>query len=340
MKCKKHVSDLSSTIGVCASCLRDRLFVLIAAQEQAQAAQQAAAAAAAAQEDRRKSEANPPPLIFPRSVSPYISRRKSDANAETWIDPRRRSYNHHHHQQQQQSFSDQRFYSTPQVGPNGTLVAAGSCGKKKSGIGIRFSLFANLFRSKSNKLGSDPPSSGSGQDFRTAAASSSTSWFSTILPGRRKKQNRTFSHDESVTGGGQRRICRNPDRGMSPAEYSDEEDEHCNNGFSGYSSESSLPWKQTPRRTPASVVPGKRCGVGGGGRPGHSRNISGMTFCLSPLVRPSPSRHWNQKGVPPEMVISGEIRVVPVKPPPANMASFCKNRSRKLADFGRFHHNR
>lgn len=332
MKCKKHVTDSSSAIGVCASCLRERLFVLIAAQEQAQAAQQAAAAAAAAQEDRRKSEANPPPLVFPRSVSPYISRRKSDTNSEAWIDPR--GQNHQRH-----TFSDQRFYSTPQVGPNGTLVAAGYCSKKKSGI--RFSLFAKLFRSKSVKVDSGPASSGSGQDACTVpAASSSSSWFSTILPGRLKKQNRTFSLDEPTIGGGQRRVCRNPDRGMSPARYSDEEDEHCNNGSSGYSSESSQAWKQTPRRTPASVAPGKRCG--GGGRPGqHNRNISGMTFCLSPLVRASPSRHWNQKGgLQPEMVAPGDIRVVPVKHPLTNAASFCKNRSRKLADFGRFHHDR
>lgn len=329
MKCKKHVADLTSTIGVCASCLRERLFVLIAAQEQAHAAQQAAAAAVV-QEDRRKSEVNPPPLLFPRSVSPYISRRKSDTNSDTWIDPGRHNHHHHHHHYLH-SLSDQRFYSTPQVGPSGTLVAAGSCVKKKSGI--RFSLFGNLFRSKSEKLDSDPAASGSGQD-----SVSSPSWFSTILPGRQKKQNRTFSLDESMIGGGQRRVCRNPDRGMSPARYSDEEEEHCYNGSSGYSSESSQPWKQTPRRTPASVAPGKR--HGGGGRAAHNRNVAGISFCLSPLVRASPSRLWNQKGVPPEMVASGEIRVVPVKPNLANASPFCKNRSRKLADFGRSHHNR
>lgn len=329
MKCKKHVTDLSSALGVCASCLRERLFLLIAAQERAQAAQQAAAAA---EEDRRKSEANPPPLIFPRSVSPYISRRKSDTSSETWIDPC--CQNHHRH-----ILSDQRFYSTPQLGPNGTLVAAGYCSKKKSGT--RFSLFAKLFRSKSEKVDTDPASSGSGHDACTGpAASSFPSWFSAILPGRLKKQSRTFSLDESTIGGGQRRVCRQPDRGMSPARYSDEEDEHCINGSSGYSSESSQAWKQTPRRTPASVATGKRCG--GGGRPGqHNRNISGMTFCLSPLVRASPTRHWNQKGgLPPEMVVPGDIRVVPVKAPLTNASSFCKNRSRKLADFGRFHHNR
>ena len=32
MKCKKHTSDLSSTVGVCASCLRERLIALVAAR--------------------------------------------------------------------------------------------------------------------------------------------------------------------------------------------------------------------------------------------------------------------------------------------------------------------
>ncbi|KAI5647565.1 hypothetical protein M9H77_33570 [Catharanthus roseus] len=332
MRCKKHVTDLSSTIGVCASCLRDRLFVLIAAQVQAQAQAQAL-------EDRRKSDSNPPPLVFPRSVSPYISRRKSDTTVDAWNDA-----HHHHHQQQQQNYlPDRRFYSTPQVGPTGSVVAAGPyCKKKKNG---RFTLFVNLFRSKSEKLESE--TSGSGQipnpreSCTVPSASASPSWFSTMLPGRRKKQNRTFSVDESTIGGrsNQRRVCRNPDRGMSPARFSDEEDEHCHNGSSGYSSESSQQWKQTPRRTPAWTGPGKR---GVGGKSAQCRNVSGMGFCLSPLVRASPSRHWNQKGIPPEMVVSGDVRVVPVKPhlTKSNAASFCKNRSRKLADFGRFHHNR
>ncbi|CAI9102112.1 OLC1v1000321C1 [Oldenlandia corymbosa var. corymbosa] len=336
MKCKKHITDLSSVVGVCASCLRERLFVLIAAQEQAQAAlHQAAAAAAAAQhDDRRKSEAVPPPLVFPRSVSPYISRRKSDTNSAVWDDPRnRKSYRH------QNSLPDRRFYSTPQVGPNGTLVAAVSCGKKKSGT--KFSFFGYFFRSKSDKLDSNRTCVDPDQAMDSAESctlpEASPSWFSSIFHGRRKKQSRTFSVEETATGFGQRRVCRNPDRGMSPARYSDDEDEHCNNGSSGYSSESSQPWKQTPRQTPLSMPTMKK---GGGGRGGHSRNVSGMTFCLSPLVRASPSRHWNKKGVPPEMVVSGDIRVVPVKPPLTNPSSFCKNRSRKLADFGRFHQNR
>ncbi|KAL2472661.1 uncharacterized protein Fot_48397 [Forsythia ovata] len=37
MKCKKHPADLSSSVGVCASCLRESLFALIAAQAWKQA---------------------------------------------------------------------------------------------------------------------------------------------------------------------------------------------------------------------------------------------------------------------------------------------------------------
>ena len=74
-----------------------------------------------------------------------------------------------------------------------------------------------------------------------------------------------------------------------------------------------------------------------GRRPGHGRNLSGMVICLSPLVRASPNRNWNLKGISPETAVISELRV---KPHLANTASFHKNRSRKIADFGRFNLNR
>ncbi|KAL2514055.1 hypothetical protein Fot_28026 [Forsythia ovata] len=316
MRCKKHPTDLSGSVGVCASCLRERLFSVIAAQEQALTQKQAQARE---REDRLKFDAQQPPLAFPRSVSPYISRRKSDTTA-TW-------HIHGH---------DQRFYSTPQVGPTGSIAVVDNTIKKKRASGRFSSLFTGLFRSKSGKPNlnstqiSDPAASGqlNSQD----SCNASPSWFSNIIPGRRKKQIRTFSLDENTICA-QRRTCRNRDRGMSPVRNSDEEDEHCHGGSSGYSSESSQGWKQTPRRTPAS----RR----GGGRHGHSRNVSHLAFCLSPLVRASPNRHWNHMGVPPEMVVagaSGEIRV-PAKPYLSTAASFGKNRSRKFADFGRYNPN-
>jgi hypothetical protein len=66
---------------------------------------------------------------------------------------------------------------------------------------------------------------------------------------------------------------------------------------SGYSSES---W-----RSPAFAVRKAR--------QGHNRNVSGMAFCLSPLVRASTYRHWSKKGLPPDMAVSGEART-PMKP--------------------------
>ncbi|KAL8062279.1 hypothetical protein ABFX02_02G137300 [Erythranthe guttata] len=298
MRCRKHPADLSSSVGVCASCLRERLLATMAAQL-----------------DFRKSDAQqpPPPLSFPRSVSPYITRRKSDTNTDAWG------------RQQHQ-----RFYSTPQVGPTAGSAAVESKKSRRSKGGRFSSLFFGLFRSKSDKL--DPksgPISDPGASIDSCSAS--PSWFSTIVPGRRKKQIRTFSLDENLIRA-QRNARRNRDRGMSPARFSDgEDDEHCHGGSSGYSSESSQGWRQTPRRTPATA---RR---GGGKAGGLSRNISGLTFCLSPLVRASPNRNWNQKGMPPEAA-AGESRVQ-AKAHLSTTSSFYKNRSRKLADYSRHYYN-
>ncbi|XP_057806186.1 uncharacterized protein LOC131021114 [Salvia miltiorrhiza] len=294
MRCKKHAADLSSGVGVCASCLRDRLVAIMEAQALKQS------------QLLRKSDAQqqqPPPLSFPRSVSPYISRRATDAGAAAW----------HIHGNQRS------LYSTPQLVP-----AADEVKNRKGHGGGRFSaLFLGLFRSKSDKhdLNSRLDHGVSGE-----SCSASPLWFSNMIPGRRRKQILSLSVDESSIGA-QQRACRNRDRGMSPARCSDDDDdEHCHGGSSGYSSESSQGWRQTPRRTPAAT---RRRGGG------QNRNISGLAFCLSPLVRASPNRHWNQKGMPPEAVLPGESRA-PAKPHLSAAASFCKNRSRKLADFGRY----
>ena len=303
MRCKKHPSDLSSGVGVCASCLRERLFSLIAAQAEAQARAQAQARVA---EDRRKSDTHPPPLVFPRSVSPYVCRRKSDEVA---------CGGH----QLYDAVSQRRFYSTPQVGPTYSspgAVASFDLFKKKPS---KFGFVKSLFRSRSDTSESDPRVSR-----RTTTTSSSSSWFGSIFSGRSKKQSRLC--DESNAGG--RRVCRR-DRGMSPARGEDE-DEDCDMSpsASGYSSDS-----QAWRRTPTGAPPATRRG-----RPTLSRNVSGLAFCMSPLVRASPNRQWNQKGMPPEICLPGEIRVQ-TKPSLSTAAAFCANRSRKLADFGRFNHH-
>lgn len=320
MKCKKHhPSDLTSAVGVCASCLRERLLALIAAQERAHLARVSS-----------RADANPPPppppLVFPRSVSPYVSRRKSD-------------YHDHRH--------NSLFYSTPQVGPTfaGSTTAAansafagrarGSSYKKKLGS---FWIFSGLFRSRSDKFEANHRVSNQ-ESCEEASSSSSPSWFSMIFPSRHKHHH----HDDSTAVRGRRRRHRQSDRGMSPVttENFSAADDGCDRSSNDYSTESSPPW----RRTPSSAAPFSTR------RSRHGRNVSvtGMAFCLSPLVRANPNPNSNPnrnpKGLPPQAVestaASVDIRGTPKQKPHISTASsFCANRSRKLADFGRTNQNR
>ncbi|XP_047329744.1 uncharacterized protein LOC124933059 [Impatiens glandulifera] len=315
MKCKKHSIDYSSNIGVCATCLRERLFNLIAAKNR---------------DDRGGgSESQPSPLVFPRSVSPYGCRRSSNDN-DLIIN----------HRQLNHSLSDQRFFSTPQIWSSNDRDGMRNEMKKKKKS--RFSIFARLFRSKSEKIGMDPRVSISNN---SGDSSSSPSWFTTMLSYNNKKKSKLFSFDESTShgGGGVSRKSKTSryhrDRGMSPVSGPEIDDDCCDRS-SGYSSESSNHvYKMTPVKAAESVRRG-----GGGGRPSHSRNLSGLTFCLSPLVRASPSRQWNQKGMSmstTEMMHGGgggDNRPPAAKPYLSTAASFCSNRSRKLADFGRLNH--
>lgn len=331
MRCNKHPCDLSSSLGVCASCLRERLSELIATQVQIQQQQQIALLAkayhhpraAAVIDESRKSDSNsqyhhqqqqPPPLIFPLSVSPYVSRRKSDDHS-SWS-----AHNQHH---------NLRFYSTPQVGPTYTTPSSTTTTAAYKKQSQKFSLFSNLFSSRSDKFKTD--STGC-RDSIEPPSSSSPSWFSMVFFGRRRKQSRQVPMEYSGTVSGEPR--QRLDRGMSPARGADS-DKDCENcdrspSGSGCSSESSPGWKRTAVAS----------GVMRRGKAGHARNVSGLAFCLSPLVRASPKRNWNQKGgLPPELGYSGEVRA-PVRPHLSTAASFCANRSRKLADFGRVNHNR
>ncbi|XP_048132696.1 uncharacterized protein LOC125314445 [Rhodamnia argentea] len=248
MKCKKHPVDLSSAVGVCATCLRERLFALIAAQAQAEALTHARPRARpCAADDRLEPDPQPPPhQAFPHSVSPYISHRKSDAA----VCARGGGGGGHH-----------RFYSTPQVGPAyrysdavGGFVPS-EPRKKKRG---KFSLLAILFsKSRSEKfdselgprfsLDSDPGHRGHRDSCRATPASSS--WFS-FLHRRGKSQPRGFSAEDSVSAFESRRPRPVSNRGMSPerGEESDDEDRENRSPLgSGYASESS----RGPRRTPA-----------------------------------------------------------------------------------------
>lgn len=112
MRCKKHFSDHSSSVGVCASCLRHKLSTLsIHSQSQNPPIPNPNP------KPKPNPNPNPPPLVLPRSVSPY----KSGRPAPTHI---------------------QRFYSTPQVDLSHQRR------KKNSG---KFGLISKLFRSRSGK---------------------------------------------------------------------------------------------------------------------------------------------------------------------------------------------
>lgn len=308
MRCKKHHFDFSSTIGVCASCLRERLFCIIAAQAQAEKNQSELSSG----DIRAADDPLPPPLVFLRSVSPYATKSDEDL----WSNLDRESNRRPRHQ---------RFYSTPQIGPNyrtnnsanTTFVSTGSFDRKQRSK--KFSFWSKLFRSRSEKFEKNhktPSRESHGPD----SSSSSPSWFSTIFNGRRIKQQSSLTPVEESIAGNERRHCQGIERGMSPVRVSDS-DEECEGPDR---SPISQKFQQSPMAVPGST---KR------GRLGHNQNVSGFAFCLSPLVRASPNRNWNQKVVPPETALSGNFRV-PAKP------HLCANRSRKIADFGRVNHNR
>ncbi|CAA0387596.1 unnamed protein product [Arabidopsis thaliana] len=300
MRCKRHTVDLSSSNGVCASCLRERLLSLAAS-----------AAVSAAVEDNQSKKSNnnnhPPLLIFPRSVSPYVTRRKSDAGAGGG-DPL--------------VSSNRRFITTPQIDLVGySCKDFESNRSNKSKQGKKVSRFSNLFRARSEDFDTNPKSnnprfSSCDASEISSSSSSSRSWISTIIStGRRKKQPTTACYIEDVIAA--RRPQRIYCRGMSPVRDTEPEQ----------SAESI----EELRRTPATKTPGRRkiaMGIG--------KSMSGMAFCLSPLVRASPNCPFKRKmRFPSEFGNSGEVTAVPEKPHISAAASFCANRSKKLVDLGR-----
>ncbi|XP_038898909.1 uncharacterized protein LOC120086361 [Benincasa hispida] len=308
MRCKKHHSDFSSTVGVCASCLRERLLTIIAAQAQTDKNQSELSSGGI----RAADDPLPSPLVFLRSVSPYAG--KSDEDLWSNLDPEGNRRPRH-----------QRFYSTPQIGPNyrtnnsanTTFVSTGSFDRKQRSK--KFSLWSKLFRSRSENFEKNHKNT-SRESHGPDSSSSSPSWFSTIFNGRRIKQQSSLTPVEESIAVAERRHCQGIERGMSPVRVSDS-DEECEGSNR---SPISQKFQSSPMAAPGSA---KR------GRLGHNQNVSGFAFCLSPLVRASPNRNWNQKVVPPETSFSGNVRV-PAKP------HLCANRSRKIADFGRVNHNR
>ncbi|CAL9236927.1 unnamed protein product [Arabidopsis halleri] len=314
MRCKRHTVDFSSSIGVCASCLRERLFSLAVST----------AASENDDNDHRHSRISPPPLLFPRSVSPYVAPRKSDAGTGTGDSV---------------ASSNNRFFATPQVvdhsygggGERGSsssekvFESDRSFKKKKSGL----SRFSSFFRTRSDDYDSRRDSCDASTFSQSSSSTTSRSWFSKVLTVRSKKQSTTTtcyiedliaSESDHHQNRPRQRYCR----GMSPA------------GDSAANDESVEESPGRLRRTPVVGTPGRKktatIGIG--------RSVSGMAFCLSPLVRAKPncSSNWKAK-FPPDFGYSGELKS-PAKPHLSTAASFCGNRSKKLVDLGRVDHRR
>ncbi|CAE6049609.1 unnamed protein product [Arabidopsis arenosa] len=317
MRCKRHTVDFSSSIGVCASCLRERLFSLAVST----------AASENDDNDHRHSRISPPPLRFPRSVSPYVAPRKSDAGTGTGDSV---------------ASSNNRFFATPQVvdhsygggggGGRGSsssekvFESDRSFKKKKSGL----SRFSSFFRTRSDDYDSRRDSCDASTFSQSSSSTTSRSWFSKVLTVRSKKQSTTTTcyiedliaseSDHHHQNRPRQRYCR----GMSPA------------GDSAANDESVEESPGRLRRTPAMGTPGRKktatIGIG--------RSVSGMAFCLSPLVRAKPNcaSNWKAK-FPPDFGYSGELKS-PAKPHLSTAASFCGNRSKKLVDLGRVDHRR
>ncbi|KAG2258692.1 hypothetical protein Bca52824_077986 [Brassica carinata] len=171
MRCKRHTVDLSSTAGVCASCLRERLLSL--------------AASAAVTEDHNQSRKSNN-LIFPRSVSPYVARRKSDVGG---------------------GGGNRRFITTPQVDTGFSCrdFESNRSSKPRSGKASRIS---SLFRARSDDFDSDTKSRVS-----CSSSSSSRSWISSFLS--KKQPTACYIEDVISPRRPQRVYCR----GMSPARY-------------------------------------------------------------------------------------------------------------------------
>ncbi|WOL18274.1 hypothetical protein Cni_G27067 [Canna indica] len=306
MKCKAHPFEYG--VGVCASCLRDRLLALIAAQNELSALQQHNHHRWRCEPTRSVPQTS---LLLNRPVSPYISHRRSVGSDAS---PRAHVRLHQY----------QRFFSTPQIGPTFRAEnGGGGLGKIDGGRKQRFSIFKSLFgRHKSEEL--EP-------GFEAPRVSSSGSWFSALIPGRskskkkKKKKKSQFSsaaevEEEAASSWRPRRSCQTEDRGMSP-EIEDEDDED--------SVQSSDEWRR-PTPTPMRRFPANHCQHRSTGA------VSGFSVCLSPLVNFGPE---SRRGHPAEVGISGDLRSprssIHHRDPPVGVAGLAPNRSRKLVDIGR-----
>ncbi|KAM0924281.1 hypothetical protein ACQ4PT_004924 [Festuca glaucescens] len=224
MRCKRHPFQAGG--GVCATCLRDRLLVLAAAQNDA-------SSPSPAPPPHRLSAAPPPPAgqtapAFPRSVSPYVSRRKSDSSGG--------ALRSHH--------PSLLFFRTPQVGPSAPLEE-GDIGYEKRRAG-KFSVLSTLFGNHHSR---------SEEDRDRAKERKNRSWLAGIIPRRRKKQQ---APADAAASPPTRRSCRAvSNRGLSPERGSSGEEESCSPA-----ADADPPWRPSP--SPMRKAPCRRRQSGGG----------------------------------------------------------------------------
>ncbi|RWV98527.1 hypothetical protein GW17_00038618 [Ensete ventricosum] len=195
MKCKSHPSECDA--GVCASCLRERLFALIASQNEPSINYNYGRRGS----DPPRPMPPQPPLVFQRSVSPYVVHRRSVGSDASPGHP----CLHHHYQW---------FFSTRQVGP--TFSAASGCDRLREidgGRTQRFSILRTLFGHRRSEEAE--PALGAPK------ISASGSWFSALIRGRQKKKKKSqlwsAVEEEAPPPWRARRLCRAVKSGMSPA---------------------------------------------------------------------------------------------------------------------------
>ncbi|EPS68821.1 hypothetical protein M569_05948 [Genlisea aurea] len=169
----------------------------------------------------------------------------------------------------------------------------------------------SLFKSKSGEL-SDRLT-----DLEDRCSDNHPWWFH----GRKEKTTSLCAVESRMN----KRNCPCP-RGLSPVRDSDEEAEACLFGSSDCTSESSKESKQTP---PPPQQPKTTA------KPFNRLNLSRFRFCLSPIVRPSPNGLPNGRGIFPEIAAAGASRL-PARRSVFKETPFGKNRSRKLANRGRY----
>ncbi|KAD7117214.1 hypothetical protein R6Q59_006203 [Mikania micrantha] len=301
MICENHSTDISSVVGVCASCIRERLFRLILAQEQATG------------DGSLEQYTN---SVIWRSVSP-IGRRKY-VNLVNPVATVQRPYNK---PRLNHSQSDKRFYNSPQIVINTGGCIGGSSSNRKPTL-IRFPSISSLFQSTSRDGDADSNYSEPCGGNRKSSVMPSPSWLSNVFPGAGVRRKNKAFHAGVVRN---QRCVR--DRGMSPVRSSSDGDVSDETG----SFQSTESCKQTPVKTPSHQA------VRRGGR---RKSITELILCPLVRSSPNRMLDVKGKP-PVDGGFSGDIRApVPAMPHLSYAKSFSANRSRKIADFGRSDPNR